>query len=152
MALDNDQVINKLNHILGTLRDGEKGYREASEETSDASHKTMFLEFSQQRGRLASEIESEIRSLGGEAHDHTSAGAAIHRVWLNVRDAITGKDDYAVVAEVERGEDVAIHNYQDVMDENLPANIKDMVAKQYSEVKAAHDRMRDLKHSMQAAN
>ncbi len=147
MALDNDQVTNKLNHILGTLRDGEKGYREAADEAESAQYKAMFNEFAQQRGRFASEITSEIRRLGGEPHDHTSAGAALHRAWLNVRDAVTGKGDEAIIAEVERGEDVAIDNYQDVMDDDLPGNVKAMLSQQYQEVKAAHDRIRDLKHA-----
>ena len=147
MALDNDQVIKKLNHILGTLRDGEKGYREAAEEAESSNYTTMFNEFAQQRSRFAAEITGEIRRLGGEAHDHTSAGAALHRVWLNVRDAVTGKGDEAVIAEVERGEDVAIDNYQDVMNDDLPADVKTMISQQYTEVKAAHDRIRDLKHA-----
>ena len=147
MALDNDQVVKKLNHVLGTLRDGEKGYREAAEEAKSSAYTTMFNEYAQQRNRFASEITSEIRRLGGEPHDHTSAGATLHRAWLNVRDAITGKGDEAVIAEVERGEDVAIDNYQDVMDDDLPADVKSMISQQYQEVKAAHDRIRDLKHA-----
>ena len=149
MALSNDDVIGKLNHLLGTLRDGEKGYREAADEAESAEYTSMFNEYAQQRARLSEELKAEIRQLGGDPDDSGSIAAAAHRAWANVRDAITGKDDTAIVAEVERGEDVAIDNYQNVMDENLPANIKTVVAKQYDEVKAAHDRMRDLKHSLQ---
>ena len=147
MALDNDQVISKLNHVLGTLLDGEKGYREAADEAENSQYKTMFNELAQQRGHFASEVSSEIRRLGGEPRDHTSAGAALHRAWLNVRDAISGKGDEAVIAEAERGEDVAVDNYQDVMDEDLPSDVKTMLSQQYQEVKAAHDRIRDLKHA-----
>ncbi|CAN5854080.1 PA2169 family four-helix-bundle protein [soil metagenome] len=147
MALDNDQVISKLNHILGTLLDGEKGYREAAEEAESSQYTTMFNELAQQRGRFASEVSSEIRRLGGEPRDHTSAGAALHRVWLNVREAISGKGDEAVIAEAERGEDSAVSNYQDVMNDDLPSNVKTMLSQQYAEVKAAHDRISNMKHA-----
>lgn len=149
MALSNDEVISKLNHLLGTLRDGEKGHREAADEAENPQYVSMFNEYAQQRARLAEELKAEIRQLGGDPDDSGSVAAAAHRAWANVRDAIAGKGDYEIIAEAERGEDVAIDNYQDVMDENLPANIKDIVANQYSEVKAAHDRIRDLKHSLQ---
>jgi uncharacterized protein (TIGR02284 family) len=148
--LDNQQVIKKLNYLLGTLRDGEKGYREAASEVESARFKTMFNQNAQQRAQLASELEQEIRRLGGDPKEGGSAGAALHRAWMNVRDAITGKDDYAIIAEVERGEDVAIENYQDVLKEDLPGDIKSIVIAQYETVKATHDSMRDLKHAMQS--
>jgi uncharacterized protein (TIGR02284 family) len=149
--LDEKAVIGKLNHILGTLRDGEKGYAEAAEEVTSAQYRSMFMELSQERAQLAEEVKAEIRRLGGDPDDSSSVGAALHRAWINVRDAITGKDDYAVIAEVERGEDVAVDNYQDVMKETLPADIQALLSRQYAQVKAAHDRMRDLKHSLQDA-
>lgn len=148
---DRDEAVKLLNHLLGTLRDGEKGYREAAEEVENPEYKAMFEEYSRQRAKLADEVEAEIRRLGGEPHDHSSVGAALHRAWINVRDAITGKDDYAVIAEVERGEDVAIGNYQEVL-EKAAGELRDFVERQYREVKAAHDRMRDLKHSLQNKN
>jgi uncharacterized protein (TIGR02284 family) len=148
--LNNDQVVKKLNYLLGTLKDGEKGYREAADEVESERFKTMFNQNAQQRAKLAAELEQEIRRLGGDPKDGGSAGAALHRAWMNVRDAVTGKDDYAIVAEVERGEDVAIENYQDVLNEDLPGDIKSIVITQYETVKATHDSMRDLKHAMQS--
>ena len=150
MALDTKQTIDKLNHLLGTLRDGEKGYREAADEISSTDHKTMLNDYAKQRAQLAEQLKGEIRQLGGDPDDSGSTLAAAHRAWTNVRDAITGKGDYEVIAEVERGEDVAIDNYQDVMKADLPANVQSVVSQQYTEVKAAHDRIRDLKHAMKA--
>lgn len=148
--LNNDQVVDKLNHLLGTLKDGQTGYKEAAEEAENPQYKTMFNEYSQQRATLASEIEAEIRRLGGDPKDSGSAGAAVHRAWLNIRDRITGSDDKSVINEVERGEDVAVDNYQDVMKEDLPADVKSMLDQQYSKVKATHDKIRDIKHSLNA--
>ena len=149
MALNNEQTVDKLNYILGTLRDGEKGYRDAADEVTNSEYQTMFNQYAQQRSTFAAQIEAEIRQLGGDPRDGGSAGAALHRAWTDVRDAITGKDDAAVIAEVERGEDVAIDNYQDVMEESLPADIKGIITQQYDDVKAAHDRIRDLKNATQ---
>lgn len=147
--LDNNEVIAKLNHLLGTVNDGKKGYREAADEVENTTMKTMFLQYAQQRATLGSELETQIRQLGGEAKEDGSAMAAIHRMWINIREAISKRDDYAIIAEVERGEDVAIDNYRSVMEEDLPADIKAFVSTQYDVVKAAHDEMRDLKHSME---
>ncbi|AIZ46631.1 aldehyde dehydrogenase [Deinococcus radiopugnans] len=141
--------MDKLQYLLGTLRDGEKGFAQAAEHADAPNLKSMFSERSQQRGRLAGEVASKIQSMGGDADKGGSVGAALHRTWLNVRDAVTGKGDYAVVAEAERGEDVAIQNYQDVLNAtDLPADLRSFVDGQYAQVKASHDQIRDLKHSM----
>ena len=145
-----DEAVKHLNHLLGTLRDGERGYREAAEEVENPEYKAMFEEYSRQRTQLAEEVEAEIRRLGGDPHDRSSVGAAVHRAWINVRDAITGKDDYAVVAEAERGEDVAVDNYKEVL-EKVSGDLRSFVERQYREVKAAHDRVRDLKHSLKGS-
>ena len=69
-----------------------------------------------------------------------------------MRDALTGADDYAVVAECERGEDVAVSNYQEVLNEaDLPADIHSFVDGQYAQVKASHDQIRDMKWAVEAA-
>ncbi|WP_412028559.1 PA2169 family four-helix-bundle protein [Deinococcus yunweiensis] len=149
--MSNDQVLDRLNKLLGTLRDGEKGFTDAAEHATDPQLKSMFTERSGQRATLAAEIEQHVARLGEAPRESGSVGAALHRTWLNVRDAVTGRDDYAVVSEVERGEDVAIQNYQDVLDDaELPADVRSVVEAQYAKVKASHDQIRDLKHGMKA--
>lgn len=148
--LNPEQTRDKLQYILGTLRDGEKGYREAAEQATDPQLKSMFSEYSGQRSQLAAQIETALSGMGEKPREGGSVGAALHRAWLGVRDAITGKDDYAVVAEAERGEDAAVQNYQDALKEDLPADVKNLLEQQYSTVKATHDRVRDLKHGMEA--
>ena len=151
MTLTNDQAVDHLQKLLGTVRDGETGFQEAAEHAEAASLKTLFQGRAAQRAKLATELETKISELGGQPRERGSVGAALHRTWLNVRDAVTGRDDYAVVAEAERGEDVAISNYQDALNEaDLPSDLRAFVQNQYDQVKASHDEIRDLKHSMEA--
>lgn len=152
MTMNNETVLDKLQYLLGTLRDGEKGFADAAEHATDPQLRTLFTERSGQRARLAAEVEAHIARLGDKPREAGSVGAALHRTWLNVRDALTGRDDYQVVAEAERGEDVAVENYQDVLKEaDLPADIRTFVEGQFAQVKASHDQIRDMKHGMQAS-
>ncbi|PTA69190.1 aldehyde dehydrogenase [Deinococcus arcticus] len=152
MTMTNETVLDKLQYLLGTLRDGEKGFKDAAEHATDPQLRQLFMERSVQRAQMAGDVESHISRLGDKPREGGSVGAALHRTWLNVRDALTGRDDYQVVAECERGEDVAVENYQDVLKEaELPAEIRSFVEGQYAQVKASHDQIRDMKHSMQAS-
>lgn len=149
--MNNEQAIDKLQHLLGTLRDGAKGFSQASEHADDARLKTLFAERSQQRGQFAGEVAAKIQSMGGDPDKGGSVGAALHRTWLNVRDTVAGKGDYAVVAESERGEDSAVQNYQDVLNDiDLPADLRAFVDSQYTQIKASHDEISAMKSSMKA--
>jgi uncharacterized protein (TIGR02284 family) len=55
-------------------------------------------------------------------------------------------DDYAVLTECERGEDVAKRVYEEALaSEDLPRDIKEFVQHQYQGVKANHNRIRSLR-------
>ena len=149
--LTNEQIGDALRKLSGTLRDGEKGFSEAAEHAKDTGLKSMFQELSTQRASMAAQLEPLVTQYGETPRQGGSVGAALHRTWLNVRDAVTGRDDTAVVAESERGEDVAKGNYEDVLKEELPADVRSIVEAQYAQVKASHDKVSALKHSLEGA-
>ena len=70
---------------------------------------------------------------------------AMHRAWINIKGAVTNRDRHAILAEAERGEDSAVASYQDALEKDLPAPVRDLVSRQQSEVKAAHDKIRTLR-------
>jgi uncharacterized protein (TIGR02284 family) len=47
----------------------------------------------------------------------------MHRAWTNIKSAITGMSEHAVLAECERGEDVAKAAYETALQKSLPANV-----------------------------
>jgi uncharacterized protein (TIGR02284 family) len=53
-----------------------------------------------------------------------------------------------VLAECERGEDVAKSAYEAALKEDLPPDVKAIVRRQYEGVKANHDRIRDLRNQV----
>ena len=70
----------------------------------------------------------------------------MHRAWINLKAAITSQDEHAILAECERGEDSAVSEYKKAMEEkDLSAPVRDTISRQYSEVKSAHDRIRELR-------
>lgn len=144
---DNDNVISTLNNLIETLKDGENGFRTAADGVTNAQIKTLFGTLSQQRAQFAAELQSEVRRLGGDPEKTGSVAATLHRGWINIKSTVTGQDENAVLAECERGEDSAVSNYQDALKEVLPADVKSIVEKQYSQVKEAHDRVRNLERA-----
>jgi uncharacterized protein (TIGR02284 family) len=63
---------------------------------------------------------------------------------------VTGKDEGAIIAEAERGEDVAVETYRKALEKDLPADIRDVVERQYKQILEAHNRIRSLELRMKS--
>jgi len=141
------EIISTINDLIETLKDGQEGFRQASEAVKDSKLKSLFSEFSLQRARFAGELQNEAISLGDHnPEDSGSTSGAMHRTWINLKAAITSGDDHAILAECERGEDSAVNEFKKAMEEKeLVAPVRETISRQYADVKRAHDRIRELR-------
>ena len=140
------EVISTLNSVIETLKDGQEGFRQAAEAVKDSQLKTLFSEFSLQRSKFAGELQSHIIQMGDSNPEDTSSTAgALHRAWINMKAAITSSDDHAILSECERGEDSAVAEYKKAMEAELPSPARDLISRQYTDIKAAHDKVRAMR-------
>jgi uncharacterized protein (TIGR02284 family) len=148
MATPNTQHdIKVLNSLIETTLDSADGYGQAAERASNTSYKNLFQEWSTERQRVASDLQGQVRTLGGTPDDDGSALAAGHRMFLKLKDSVT-KDDESVINEVERGEDFIKAKFeQAIEDQELSASVRDIVVRAYSSIKSGHDQASSLKHS-----
>ena len=148
--METNDVIKTLNDLIETSEDGMKGFSEAAEKATDASLKDEFGKRSQQCAASIQELQSCVRTLGGEPADSGSVTGAAHRGWVAVKAAI-GDANVAVLEEVERGEDHAKAQYKKALTMALPMAVKVVVEQQYNGVLRNHDRMRDLRNAYKRA-
>jgi uncharacterized protein (TIGR02284 family) len=147
MAMEmSKEAVSTLNDLIETLKDGKNGFETAASDVKDARVKAVFQEFAQQRSQLTSELQSEVRKLGGDPETSGSASASMHRGWMNIKSALGGGEK-SILNEAERGEDIAVQSYEKALSQNLPADVSSVVRRQYDQVKQAHDRVRDLRDS-----
>lgn len=147
LVADTSDSADTLNGLLETLRDGEQGFQSAADGLEDAELRRVFVSFSAQRREFAVELEAELRRLGEEPAERGHVAGALHRGWINLKAAVTGKDEGAIISEAERGEDVAVKNYREALQKGLPAPIQTVVERQYAQVQDAHDHVRSLERA-----
>ena len=73
MAVNREELIECLNDLIETCRDGENGFRTASEHVKDQDLTRFFTLCSQQRAQFVSELQSEVRQLGGPVPNGVAA-------------------------------------------------------------------------------
>ena len=150
--MDTDKVISTCDDLIETCRDGQNGFKEAAENVKSPELKTFFKEVAAERAQFVNELQLEIRRLGGEPAKSGSAAGALHRAWMEIKGTLTGKDDHAILAECERGEDSAVEAYRDAFKLGLPTAINQTVERQFQSVKQVHDRVKKMRDAKAAAS
>jgi uncharacterized protein (TIGR02284 family) len=149
MAANN--IASVLNELVETSKDGEKGFRTAAEDTKNAELKAIFLRRAEDCARGAADLQQLVTRMGETPEQGGSIAGAMHRGWVNLKAAVSNRDDLAILEECERGEDVAKAKYRDALDEpTLPADIRTVVQRQYDGVLRNHDQIRDLRDQYRA--
>src|SRR5438093_732469 len=140
------EISSTIFHLVGALKDGEQGYKQAAEAANDSRLKSLFNDYARQRARFLAELQSTISQLG-QFHLRAmgSVAGALHRAWLSLRITLSSGNDRALLAECERGEESALEEYEKAVQERLSPPIREVLCHQYHEVKSAHDRIHDLR-------
>ncbi|WP_046245682.1 ferritin-like domain-containing protein [Hymenobacter terrenus] len=137
-----------LNELVETLKDGQKGYADAMTDVEDTTLKDTFKKYAAQRANFITEIEDQMFKLDLKPDESSSITGTVHRAWIDLKSALTSKDNKAVLNECERGEDYAVKAYQTALKaQDLPSNLKSVIEKQYQGVQEAHNTIRSLRDS-----
>jgi len=139
-----------LNNLVETSKDGEKGFRTAAEDTQNTELKSIFVQRAGDCARGAAELQQLVSRMGEKPEQGGSVAGAMHRGWVDVKSAVTKRDDLAILEECERGEDVAKAKYRKALDEPLPDDIRAIVQRQYDGAIRNHDQIRDLRDRYRA--
>jgi uncharacterized protein (TIGR02284 family) len=145
--MDRNDLIATLNDLIETSRDGEEGFRACAEGVKSPDLKRFFEEKARRCAEGAAQLQGKVIELGGNPERSSSISGTMHRAWVNIKSTITGMDDKAILAECERGEDVARRAYEDALNQDLPPDVRMLIDRQYREVKANHERVRDMRNA-----
>jgi uncharacterized protein (TIGR02284 family) len=112
----------------------------------------MFTEFGQKRAHNAAELRQAIAAAGEQPSDSGSVSATLHRWWIDAKQAITGQDALSVLNEAERGEDSIKNTYETALSEVSDPTARDVIERQYKNVKEGHDRVKQMRESYRLKN
>jgi uncharacterized protein (TIGR02284 family) len=144
MPLKNAEVISVLNDLIETSEDGIRGFQTASEAVSNTTAKAIFASRLPNIQRGSSELKAEVRRLGGDPEKRGTIAGDFHRAWINLKSAVTGKNEEAIVMECERGEEHAARVYEEALQKDLPLDTRAIVERQYRGVIENLERVRAL--------
>ena len=137
----NEKTLAILEKLIAVCKGGEEGFQLAADGMKSSGLQSLCLGYSLQRSRLSRDLEEAASALGRSA---PAAGSSFTRTWMAPADAVTGRDEQAVLSECERGEDAAVAAYTMALEESeLPPAVRALIAAQAIEVKDAHNEVRN---------
>ncbi|WP_158826313.1 PA2169 family four-helix-bundle protein [Mucilaginibacter lacusdianchii] len=141
-------TVETLNDLIKIHNDRIQGYERAIKETpaENADLKQLFTGFIGDSHQFKLALATEVQTFARDIENTTSTSGDIHRTWINLKTFFTGHSTKSVLEECEFGEDATQKAYKSALeDEKLPAYIKDILTQQETNLKAAHDKVKQLR-------
>ena len=140
-----ESAISALQDLSARAHDGEQGYRRAAQDAADSDLKQQFEQLANERSSVAAELDRLIREHGGEpTWTSGSLTGAAHRLWVDLRSALSRNERQAILEEVARGESAAEEAYDDALRNSLPPEVRQVVREQHRRVREARNRYRAM--------
>lgn len=146
--IKNEEIVEDLNDLVRINNDRIQGYEKAIEDNEDAQLDDLFRHYVVQSQKFRSQLADHIVRIDGKAvtdATSTDVSSKIHRAWIDIKSALTGKDRDTVLSSVEFGENVAVEAYKDAIEkDHIPAYIKEDLTKQLAELNEAYQKMKAM--------
>ena len=149
--MDNNDQISTLNSLIETTVDSITGYEDSAQNIDNERLREIFRQRANERQQVVTDLREEVRRLGGEPEDSGSFLGKAHQRFEDLKAAITGRDEKAIINEVERGEDYIKAKFEKALESgNLGAEARQVVERAYQSVRSGHDQISQLKHGMES--
>ncbi len=146
VTVDKD-LIDTLNDLIETAKDGQYGFSKCAERVQSVTLKATLQKRATGCRQAADELQQLVVQHGGEPSERGTVLGALHRGWVTMKDILTGDSDHAVLEECERGEDAALARYRKALKSDLPADIRELLTRQMAGAQANHDHVKALRDS-----
>ena len=141
-----------LNTLIATTIDSITGYEDSAANIESDRLRDIFRQRADERQQVVEELRLEVRRLGGNPEDDGSFLGKAHQRFEDLKAAVTGRDEKAIINEVERGEDYLKNKFETALDsDDLTGESRAVVERAYQSVRAGHDQISQLKHGLEAS-
>ena len=148
---DHQDEISTLNTLIATLIDSISGYEDAASNSEAGRFQQLFRERASERQQVVEDLRAEVRRIGGSPEDDGSFMGKTHQRFLDLKAAVTGRDDKAIINEVERGEDYLKEKFETALNSGaLSSESRAVVERAFQSVRSGHDQVSALKHGLEA--
>ena len=151
--MENKDQISTLNTLISTTVDSITGYEDSAKNVDSERFREIFRARADERQQVVQDLRGEVSRLGGDPEESGSFMGKAHQRFEDLKAAITGRDEKAIINEVERGEDYLKAKFESALESGeLTGDSRQVVERAYQSVRAGHDQISQLKHGMETSS
>lgn len=144
---EHNETTTTLNTLIATLIDSVEGYQKSAGDVDNQRYAEMFNARARERQQAITTLQAAVAQAGGNPEDDGSVMGSLHRAFQSLREAVSSRDDAAIIAEIERGEDYLKEKFEAAQRHaDLTPQAREAVNQAWESVRAGHDEMSALKH------
>lgn len=146
----NDHEAALFNDLLQLNLDSQSGYETAANGLTNPDYAELFRQYARERQENAAELTQLLQSSGHSADKAGSLSGLFHQGRLNVESLLT-TGDAPLFAECERADALALGAYQDVIGQTTREELMEILRRQFTVIRDAHDRVKVLHSALEQA-
>ncbi|HEX7158670.1 MAG TPA: PA2169 family four-helix-bundle protein [Edaphobacter sp.] len=134
--------------VISCLIDSQKGYADVGDHLKHDELKRFFLAESLKRAHFRGDLEEILHQNG--LHDIKESGSTagkLHRAWGDLK-ARLGGSDHTLLTTAEQGEDEVKDVYAEVLKQDLPLPVRQLLADQQAHILIVHDYVRNHRDAL----
>ncbi|MCW3170653.1 PA2169 family four-helix-bundle protein [Chryseobacterium sp. 09-1422] len=149
--MDNRRTVSTLNDLLNITNDRIKGFSKVEDKVWEtySSLKNDYDQMVRESQTMKSELVELISEKGGEVDDSSTTAGALHRTWIDVKNAFGGENAESTLENVVFGENAAIDAYEEALEDgNLCPQSTAIVSGQLEKLKSSYAKFETLNKSI----
>lgn len=138
------EVVQVLNELLETARDGEYGFQASADEAAVPRLQQLFYHRAEQCHEVADELVQLIWHFGGTPIERRTASSRMSGLVSSKGSVGTGVD-LSMLEDCERREEVSAARYREALAYDLPPEARRFVERHAQSAQRNHEQIRDLR-------
>ncbi|MBD9413577.1 PA2169 family four-helix-bundle protein [Pseudomonas sp. PDM16] len=136
-----------LNELIEITRDGEHFYQHAETAVHDPRLKAIFHDMALAKTQIIQALALKV----AENQEHPAEGGtvsgALRQLYADIWARLASDGDATYVAQLESAEDRLLHAFEEALEEADP-ELRTVLSAELPNVRASHDRMSELKRTL----
>lgn len=145
----NNPTVSTLNDLLQITNDRIEGFNKVEDKVWEKypSLKSDYTNMVDQSQKMKLELKSLISERSGDIDDSSTVAGALHRTWIDVKNAFSGDHAESTLENVTFGESAAIEAYEKALDSgDLCPESSRVVQDQLHSLKSSYEKFRNLEN------
>ena len=131
--MDSQKTIDDLNFLIAVNADRIEQFQTAKDDTEVPRLRQLFQRIALESAGHIAQLTACIRAAGGEVEQGTTLSGNLHKLWVDVRAALSGHDATAIADALHCAEKATLDAYDRILEDSphdLPEPVFELVQRQ----------------------